>query len=130
MPGAEDAGGSSLLGDRDPGGPLSWSLRLPVPDAATDREIEAAIAAVAQKQDPPALGRLRVVEWTEGRAAQILHIGPYDAEGPTIRRLHAAIEAAGARQRGIHHEIYISDPTRTAPERLKTVIRQPIEPAA
>lgn len=127
VPGAEDAGGWSLLGDRDPGGPLSWSLRLPVADAATESEIEAAIATVREKQAPPALDRLRVVEWTEGPAAQILHVGPYDVEGPTIRRLHAAIADAGARQRGIHHEIYISDPTRTAPERLKTVIRQPIE---
>jgi len=126
VPGAEDDGGVALLGDRDPGGPLSWSLRLPLAGMATDTEIDAAIADVARKGAPPALDDLRVVEVIEGLAAQILHVGPYDAEGPTIRRLHAAIAGAGLRQRGIHHEIYISDPTRTAPERLKTVIRQPI----
>jgi hypothetical protein len=105
-----------------------WSLRLPVPDAATEEDIEGAIAEVARKKAPPAIKRLAVVRWTEGPSAQVLHVGPYSAEPPTIERLHAAIAAAGLRPRGRHHEIYISDPNRTAPERLKTLIRQPFEP--
>ena len=61
----------------------------------------------------------------EGRVAQIMHHGPYSEEGPTIARLHEFIEERGHELRGKHHEIYLGDPRRTAPERLKTVIRQP-----
>jgi len=107
-----------------------WSLRLPVPDQATDDDIGTAIAEVARKKNPPALADLHVVSWTEGPSAQILHVGPYSAEPPTIERLHAAISAAELRPRGRHHEIYISDPNRTPSDRLKTVIRQPVEPSA
>lgn len=105
-----------------------WRLLLPVPAEATDEEIAAAIAEVERKKAPPALARLRVERWAEGPSAQILHVGPYDAEPPTIATLHAAIAAAGLRAHGCHHEIYLSDPNRTAPERLRTVIRQPVEP--
>lgn len=107
-----------------------WSLRLPVPTEAGEADIAAAIADVARKPSAPTLDALTVVTWTEGLAAQILHIGPYDAEPPTIRRLDAAITANGLRPHGRHHEIYISDPNRTPPERLKTVIRQPVESPA
>lgn len=107
-----------------------WSLRLPVPAPAAADEIEAAIAEVARKKNPPALGMLRTIRWAEGPSAQILHVGPYGAEPATIERLHAEITSAGLQLRGRHHEIYISDPTRTAPERLKTVLRQPVEPAS
>ena len=67
----------------------------------------------------------RFETFEEGRAAQILHLGPYADEGPTIARLHAFIEERGGRPSGKHHEIYLGDPRRTAPERLKTLIRQP-----
>jgi hypothetical protein len=63
----------------------------------------------------------------EGRCAQMLHVGPYADEGPTIERVHGFIERQGGRLRGKHHEIYLGDPRRTAPEKLKTVIRQPFE---
>jgi hypothetical protein len=59
----------------------------------------------------------------------VLHVGPYAEERPTIERLHAAIAAAGLRPRGRHHELYLGDPRRSAPERLRTLIRQPVEPA-
>jgi hypothetical protein len=120
---------SSFKGDGAVATAWQWSLRLPVPEPAADEEIRAAIGEVARKKDPPALARLRVVEWTEGPSAQILHVGPYSSEPPTIERLHAAIASAGLRPRGRHHEIYISDPNRTSPERLKTVVRQPVEAA-
>jgi len=117
--------------DEGPEGPAwRWSLRLPVPSPAADEEIQAAIGEVARKKDPPALAKLHVITWTEGRCAQILHVGPYSAEPPTIERLHAGIASAGLRPRGRHHEIYIGDPNRSAPERLKTIIRQPVEPAS
>ena len=106
-----------------------WCLGLPIPEQAEPGEIATAIDDVGRKQNPPALTRLEVVTWTEGPSAQILHMGPYSTEGPTIARLHEAITSAGLRPHGRHHEIYISDPNRTAPDRLKTVIRQPVEPA-
>lgn len=65
----------------------------------------------------------------EGPAAQVMHIGPYDAEGPTIKRLHELIAESGRTRRGKHHEIYLSDPRRSAPEKLRTIIRQPVDAA-
>jgi hypothetical protein len=105
----------------------TWRLLLPVPDPAGEDEIAAARDAVARKQRPPRLGDLRWEAWAEGRAAQIMHLGSYDAEAPTIRRLHAAIAERGLHMRGCHHEIYISDPRTTKPERVRTVIRQPVQ---
>ena len=107
----------------------TWRLMLPVPAEASDDEIAAAIAEVARKKAPPALGRLRVERLAEGPSAQVLHVGSYAAEPPTIALLHESIAAAGLRPRGCHHEIYLSDPNRTPPERLKTIIRQPVEAA-
>jgi hypothetical protein len=106
----------------------SWRLMLPLPDAATDADCASAVDEVFHKKRPPLLDQLRREEWIEGEVAQIMHIGPYDAEAPTIERLHHAIAEAGLRPRGCHHEIYIGDPGRTAPDRLKTLIRQPVEP--
>lgn len=105
----------------------SWRLMLPVSDEATAEECRAAIAAARAKQHPPLIGQLRCQSWDEGPAAQVMHIGPYDAEAPTIDRLHAAIADAGLRAHGCHHEIYVGDPNRSAPEKLKTLIRQPVQ---
>jgi len=69
----------------------------------------------------PALERL-----VEGRSAQVLHVGPYSEEGPTVERLHAFIRQQGGEPSGKHHEIYLNDPRRTAPEKLKTILRQPM----
>lgn len=107
-----------------------WRLLLPVPEAAAAEEIAAAFAEVARKKAPEALALLRVERWAEGPAAQTLHVGPYATEPATIASLHAAVAEAGLRPRGCHHEIYLGDPNRTAPDRLKTIIRQPVEPAA
>jgi hypothetical protein len=88
--------------------------------------VQAALADVARKKpELTALPRLRFETFTEGQCAQILHIGPFSAEGPTIAALHAFIEARG-QLRGKHHEIYLSDIRRAAPARWKTVIRQPM----
>jgi hypothetical protein len=65
-------------------------------------------------------------KFAEGKAAQILHIGPYSAERETIERLHRFVEEQGFRLRGRHHEIYLGDPRRSAAEKLKTIIRHPV----
>ncbi|MET0821942.1 MAG: GyrI-like domain-containing protein, partial [Aeromicrobium sp.] len=89
------------------------------------------IAAVQSKRPDLQVGDLRMVRLDEGPAAQVMHIGPYTTEGPTIERLHAFIHDHGLEFDGIrhkHHEIYLNDPRRTRPDRLRTIIRQPYWP--
>ncbi|HET7467362.1 MAG TPA: GyrI-like domain-containing protein, partial [Candidatus Dormibacteraeota bacterium] len=104
----------------------SWRLLLPVPDQATAKDVAAAIAEVKAKKDPPLIDSLRCESWAQGNVAQTMHIGPYGAETPTIERLHAAITENSLTASGCHHEIYISDPNRTKPEKMKTIIRQAV----
>ena len=112
-----------------PADSLSWLLMIAVPDAATDDEIGDAIATVRAKVEGDGLRRpVRWEGWLEGDSAQILHVGRYDGEYPTIVRLHNAIGEAEYQPRGSHHEIYLSAPS-TLPDRMKTIIRQPIEEA-
>jgi hypothetical protein len=106
-----------------------WQAMIMQPDPIDAGLVAAALAQAAEKKPGPGLERLRYVRWEEGRCAQLLHIGPYAAEGPSIMRLHQAIAAAGYRPRGRHHEIYLGDPRRSAPDRLRTILRHPVEPA-
>ena len=72
---------------------------------------------------------LRLAELTEGQSVQILHIGSYDDEGPTLARLHDEyLPSHGLVPSADHHEINLSDPRRTPPEKLKTILRQPVAP--
>jgi hypothetical protein len=103
-----------------------WTAMIRQPLEVTPELVAEVAAEVAEKKQLPATRELRLERFAEGRAAQVLHLGPYADEGPTIERLHAFIEERGCARRGKHHEIYLSDPRRTAPERLKTIIRQPV----
>jgi hypothetical protein len=97
-------------------------------DVVTPEVFESALVEVRRKKgDSEALGRLRLERWREGRSAQVMHVGPYSEERPTIERLHAFIAAQGCKPRGAHHEIYLGDPRRADPAKLKTVLRQPVE---
>jgi len=104
----------------------NWTVMLALPDQVTAAEVAAAAEAAARRRPVPAAGRARLERFAEGLAAQIMHVGPYSAEAPTIERLHAFVEAQGYEFRGRHHEIYLGDPRRTAPERLKMVIRHAV----
>lgn len=104
-----------------------WTLFIALPDEAAEAEIEAALARGRAKLDPALAAGLRAEPFAEGRVAQVLHLGPYATERATIERLHAAIAEAGLRPRGRHHEIYLGIPGKGAPERLKTILRQPVE---
>jgi len=104
-----------------------WTLLIALPDEATDAEIETALAAGRGRLTRALAANLRVETFREGRAAQVLHLGSYADERPTIEQLHAAVGAAGLRLRGRHHEIYLGDPRRSAPERLRTIIRHPVD---
>lgn len=102
-----------------------WTAMIMEPPEVTRKLFDESVGQLREKKNPPGLNRVRFERWTEGKAAQILHIGPYAAERPTIERLHAFIRENGCRLAGKHHEIYLGDPRRSAPEKLKTVIRQP-----
>ncbi len=115
-----------LQTDRDA---WNWTMMIAVPDAVTAAEVAAAADAAARRRPLPAAGLLRLERFVEGQAAQLMHIGPYAEEAPTIARLHDFVADQGYELRGRHHEIYLGDPRRTAPERLKTVIRHPVKPA-
>jgi hypothetical protein len=104
-----------------------WTAMIVQPDHIIAAHFAAATDEVRKKKEPPALDRIRYEPYAEGLAAQILYFGPYADEAPTIERLHQFAADSGYQLRGKHHEIYLSDPRRTAPERLRTVIRQPIE---
>jgi hypothetical protein len=103
-----------------------WTMMIAQPDVVTPALIDEAVAEAGRKKDLPALGKARLERFEEGLCAQILHVGPYSAEGPTIERLHAFIAEQGQALRGKHHEIYLGDPRRTRPERLRTILRQPV----
>jgi hypothetical protein len=95
------------------------------PSFVPEQVVQAAIRTVADKKELPAVKQLRLEELEEGRCAQTLHIGPFSEEGPTIQRVHQFIDARSAK-RGKHHEIYLSDVRRAAPERWRTILRQPM----
>ena len=113
--------------DQDRKEDWSWTSMIMQPDSVTKKIIEDAKIQVMEKKNPPSLSTLRFESYHEGLSVQIMHIGPWSEEAPNIERIHAHAEEQGYKLRGKHHEIYLSDPRRTAPEKLKTVIRQPIE---
>lgn len=102
-----------------------WTAMVLQPDFVDGARISEAIDEVRRKKALPGVDRLRLDTLTEGRCAQILHVGPFSEEGPTIERLHAFI-TAGSALRGKHHEIYLSDIRRSDPARWKTILRQPM----
>jgi hypothetical protein len=104
----------------------NWTMMIMQPEWVTQDMFEAALEQVEKKKNLPALSRLRLETHHEGLAVQILHIGPYSAEAPTIARMHTFIDENGYEPAGKHHEIYLSDPRKVAPEKLKTVLRQPV----
>ena len=103
-----------------------WTMMIMQPEWITQEMVEEAVKQV-EKKGLPALSKLRLETYREGLAVQILHIGSYDDEGPTMAKLHNEfIPANGYQEAGKHHEIYLSDPRKVAPEKLKTVLRQPV----
>ncbi len=106
-----------------------WTLMIMVPDAVTPELFERVRAEAQRKKGLPMLSRVRLDTYHEGPSVQILYFGPYSAEGPTITAMHQFIAEQGYVLSGKHHEIYLGDVRRTAPEKLKTVIRQPVKKA-
>ncbi|GAA2196656.1 GyrI-like domain-containing protein [Streptomyces bangladeshensis] len=107
-----------------------WTLMIVQPGWVTAAMADEAMDRVQRTKDLAAGHRVRFDHYTEGRCVQTLHIEPYDEEAPTIARLHDEfLPAEKLVPRGHHHEIYLSDARRTAPARLRTILRQPVGPA-
>lgn len=103
-----------------------WTLMIMQPDCVSEGMFAEAVDQVRKKKAPELLEEVRFETYEEGECVQILHVGSFDQEGPVIERLHARIEELGKSPRLKHHEIYLSDPRRTPPNKLKTVLRQPM----
>jgi len=113
-----------LMGRRDE---WKWTMMIMQPECVTRAHVKQAMADAKRKKELPALAKIRFASYREGKCAQLMHIGPYSAEQPNIERLHAFITESGHKLVGKHHEIYLGDPRRTQPEKLKTVLRQPFK---
>ncbi len=104
-----------------------WTMMIMTPSWITAGVYSEALDLVRKSKELAALDKVRLESYSEGLSVQILHIGSYDEEGPTLMRLHTEfIPENGYVENGKHHEIYLSDPRRVAPDKLKTVLRQPI----
>jgi hypothetical protein len=114
----------------DPPGRAGWSCQVMImqPPQVDASVIDRATAEARARGDLPALGRLRYQRWREGLCAQVLHLGPHAHKAASVAWLHLGIDLAGYRPCGRHHEIYLGDPRYTAPQRLRTILRYPIEP--
>jgi hypothetical protein len=106
--------------------PSLYSLLMMQPEHITQSMFEAAVADASAKRPNPLLDEIRLQRWREGAAIQIMHIGPYADEPATLEKMDAFAEENGYELCGRHHEIYLGDPTRAKPEKLKTVLRHPI----
>lgn len=104
-----------------------WTMMIMQPEWITPELFAQAVAEVQKSKALPALSTMRLERYAEGLSVQIMHIGSYDDEAPTLARLHREfIPQNGYVEAGKHHEIYLGDPRKTAPEKLKTVLRQPV----
>lgn len=116
-------------------GAWNWTMLVNQPDWIDEQAVADAVeatrakAAKAKAEPNPALDLLRLERLDEGASVQILHVGSYDDEAPTLARLHDEwMPQHGLTFNGPHHEVYLSDARRTAPEKLRTVLRQPVRP--
>ena len=119
-------GGVFDLNDPAPREQWRWKSMIRQPDFVTGEMVEEIRPSVREKRGAM-VDQVKLESFHEGLSAQVMHVGPYSEEGPTIQLLHDYITELGYRMRGDHHEIYLSDPRRSKPEKLKTIIRHPIE---
>jgi hypothetical protein len=103
-----------------------WTLLMPLPDEATDAEVDAAITSAARRQAAGVRQRPDVRAFAEGLVVEAMHVGPYATEPETIAAMHRLAAEHGLTPHGSHHEIYLGDPRRSKPETLRTVLRQPV----
>ena len=105
-----------------------WTMMIMQPEWITQEIFEEGSALVKKAKNPPALSKMRLQSYDEGLSIQIMHFGSYDNEAPTLEKLHNEfIPKNNYALSGKHHEIYLSDPRKVKPEKLKTVLRQPVK---
>jgi hypothetical protein len=104
-----------------------WTLMIMQPEFINTELIIKATNEVKRKKEPIALSKIRFESFEEGNSAQIMHVGPFSEEGPTVEKVHLFIQENGSERRGKHHEIYLSDIRKGNPANWKTVIRQPMK---
>ncbi|HMS23927.1 MAG TPA: GyrI-like domain-containing protein [Candidatus Saccharibacteria bacterium] len=105
-----------------------WTAMIMQPEAVTEDIFNEAVIQVKEKKNLRSIDKIRYTSYDEGRSAQVMYMGPYSDEGPTILELHKFIKEQGGEldeNNKHHHEIYLGDPRRTDPSKLKTIIRQP-----
>ena len=104
-----------------------WTLMIRTPDFIRAKDLETAVAAARAKGKTEPVEAVELCKLSEGLCVQVLHVGPWDQEAPTIALMQAFMETEGLEPNGQHHEIYLSDPRRVAPEKLKTILRHPVK---
>ncbi|MFX4261664.1 GyrI-like domain-containing protein [Pelotomaculum propionicicum] len=112
--------------DPEDKGKWKWTLMIMQPEFVTEEYFNEAVSEIGKKKDIHVLSKIRYERYSEGLSAQIMHIGPYNTEGPDVAKLHNFILENGYVFAGKHHEVYLSDPRRVKTEKIKTLIRQPI----
>lgn len=105
-----------------------WTMMISLPDAVEQVDAAAVVASTARAKALPAGELVRLERFGDGDAAQVLHVGPFATEGPTVAALHAYVEEQGRELAGTHHEVYLSDARRVDPQRWRTIVRQPVAP--
>lgn len=106
-----------------------WTMLIPLPEQVIDEDVQSGRDAAALKKPELPISQVEFRTINEGRSLQRLHVGPYEDEGPALAELHSELmPSLGVTFNGPHHEIYLGDPRRAAPEKLRTILRQPIRP--
>ena len=106
-----------------------WKLLIRTPDFIKDDDLRQSVAVLLKRGKGEDVKRVRLESLAERLCVQMLHVGPYDRECETIAVMRAFAEKQQLGFAGKHHEIYLSDPRRVPPERLKTIVRQPVRPS-
>jgi hypothetical protein len=101
-----------------------------VPSFVEESDLKVAIEKLLAKGKPSEIGAVKLEPLDEGNCVQVLHVGPYNEESATMVQLQAFAENNGLEFHGLHHEIYLSDPRRIAPAKLRTILRVPVQRTA
>jgi hypothetical protein len=107
-----------------------WKILIRTPDFIGEAELNQAAEVLTKKGKSPDVKLVKLETMDEGLCVQMLHVGPYNKEGETVRVMNAFAKEQGLALHGLHHEIYLSDPRRVAPGRLRTILRHPVKPAS
>jgi hypothetical protein len=105
----------------------NWKLLIRVPDFVSEEEVAEVVRKLTDKRKLPDVAHVKLETLEEGRCVQMLHVGPYTAEAPALQAMRDFVAAQGLVLHGLHHEIYLSDPRRTPPAKLRTILRHPVQ---